>query len=376
MLARLVRVFRPRRRESGGLRTVLVLQYQMPLGCCVHGTPLFAAMGETSPPPTVIVATRGTGQATLAHDPHVAALIETADPMLSLRSMWSVSRAIRAEIRRLEVQPDRVMQDASNRRGRFALLALMLGLAPTCGFGDVPELYDVPIAYDPERSLIDNNLRLAAEAGGLPEHLEPAVYFTRNECERVRSLLAEVNPDSRPVTAFVVQGSGGQRTAWHEERFAEVIRYVEALGHGVIFLGTAAEAAEIERTRHAAGGRGQSLAGRTSVAELAALLCLCDLLITVDTGTMHVGRASGVPMVVLGPSWQRPLEWLPLGIPQARVLRGGDRDDVPPGYRLDEIQVEDVLAAARELLEIYPATNDAREARTAARLSSIRETQR
>jgi ADP-heptose:LPS heptosyltransferase len=269
-----------------------------------------------------------------------------------------------------------VMQDASNRRGRFALLALMLGLAPTCGFGDVPELYDVPIAYDPERSLIDNNLRLAAEAGGLPEHLEPAVYFTPNECERVRGLLAEVNRDSRPVTAFVVQGSGGQRTAWHEERFAEVIRYIDALGHCVIFLGTAAEAAEIERTRHAAGGRGQSFAGRTSVAELAALLCLCDLLITVDTGTMHVGRASGVPMVVLGPSWQRPLEWLPLGIPQARVLRGGDRDDVPPGYRLDEIEVDDVLAAARELLEIYPATNDAREARTAARLSSIRETQR
>jgi ADP-heptose:LPS heptosyltransferase len=371
----LVRAFRPRPRNTAGPRTVLLLQYQMPLGCCVHGTPLVAALAQTSPPATVVVATRGTGKATLAHDPHVAALIETADPMQSLRSMWSVSRAVRAEIRRLGVQPGLIVQDASNRRGRFALLALMLGLAPTCGFAELPELYDVPLTYDPQRSLIDNNLRAAAEAGASAEHLEPAVYFTRSELERMRSLLAEVNPDSRPVTAFAVQGSGGQRTAWHEDRFAEVIRFAEGLGHCVIYLGTDAEAAEIESIRRAAGERGQSLAGRTTVAELAALLCLCDLLITVDTGTMHVGRASGVPMVVLGPSWQRPLEWLPLERPQVRVLRGPDRDNAPPEYRLDEIQVEDVIAAARELLDIYPATNEAREARAAARLSSTREAQ-
>jgi ADP-heptose:LPS heptosyltransferase len=170
-----------------------------------------------------------------------------------------------------------------------------------------------------------------------------------------------------------VQGSGGQRTAWHAERFAEVIRFIDSLGHCIIYLGTAAEADEIEATRHAAGGLGESLAGKTTVAELAALLCLCDLLITVDTGTMHVGRASAVPMVVLGPSWQRPLEWLPLDRPQARILRGADRNDVPPGYHLDEIEVAEVIAAAQDLLATCPPTSEAREARAAARLSSTRE---
>lgn len=368
----LVRASRPGRWNAGS-RTVLVLQYQMPLGCCVHGTPLFAALSRTSPPTTVVVATRGTGTATLAHDPHVAALIETKDPMLSLRSMRTVRKTICAELRRQGFQPDLVLQDASNRRGRFALLALMLGLAPTCGFADRPELYDVPLIYDPERSLIDNNLRLAAEAGGSAQHLEPAVYFTQDELARARLLLARLNPDSRPVTAFAVQGSGGQRTAWHKERFAEVIQFVDGLGHCVIYLGTPAETEEIDSIRRAAGERGQSLAGKTTVAELAAVLCLCDLLITVDTGTMHVGRASGVPMVVLGPSWQRPLEWLPLGRPQARILRGADRDGVPPGYRLDEIQVQDVIAASRDLLNTYQPSSEAREARVRARISTMRE---
>ena len=367
------RASRMERRSGAGPRTVLVLQYQMPLGCCVHGTPLYAALTRTSLHATVVVATRGTGRATLEHDPHVAALIETEDPMPSLRSMWSVAKEIRNELRRRGFRPDLVLQDASNRRGRFALFALMLALAPTSGFADVPELYDVPLIYDPQRSLIDNNLRLAVEAGGSDRHLEPAVYFTKAELSRARSLLAEVNPDSRPVTAFAVQGSGGQRTAWHEDRFADVIRFIDGLGHRVVYLGTAAESEEIERTRQATGGIGQSLAGKTTIAELAALLCLCDLLITVDTGTMHVGRASGVPMVVLGPSWQRPLEWLPLDRPQARILRGPDRNDVPPGYRLDEIQTSDVIAAARSLLDAYPPTAEAREVRAAARISTTRE---
>lgn len=369
-LKKLVHTFRPIRKTPP--RTILVLQYQMPLGCCVHGTPLFAALAQTAP--TIIVATRATGKATLAHDPHITTLIETADPMGSLSAMWKVRQHLRAELRRLNLHPDLILQDASNRRGRFALFAFLLALAPTCGFAEAPELYDTPLAYDPSRSLIDNNLRLAAEAGAPSEHLEPAIYFTPAELDHARALLAELNPDNRPITAVAVQGSGGQRTAWHPERFAEVIRFIDSLGHRIVYLGTAAEAAEIETTRSAANGLGHSLAGKTTIAELAALLCLADLLITVDTGTMHVGRASQLPMVVLGPSWQRPLEWLPLGRPQTRILRGPDRTDVPPNYKLDEIEVADVLTAAHDLLTTYPPSTESRTARTTARLSTTRET--
>ena len=93
------------------------------------------------------------------------------------------------------------------------------------------------------------------------------------------------------------------------------------------------------------------MTGRTSVTELAALLAMSDAVVSLDTGTMHVGRAVGVPMVVIGPSWQRPIEWLPLGVPQVRILRGEDREDVPEGYRLDEVEAGEVMAALRELME-------------------------
>ena len=71
-------------------------------------------------------------------------------------------------------------------------------------------------------------------------------------------------------------------------------------------------------------------------------------------------------MVVIGPSWQRPIEWLPLGVQQVRILRGADREGVPEGYQLDEVEAEDVIGALRELMEVYPASAESRAARVSA----------
>ena len=76
-------------------------------------------------------------------------------------------------------------------------------------------------------------------------------------------------------------------------------------------------------------------------------------------------------MVVLGPSWQNPVEWLPLGVENVRILRGPDRVGVPESYRLDEISAESVIAALGELMAVYPATVAARELRLQTSLSSI-----
>ena len=116
---------------------------------------------------------------------------------------------------------------------------------------------------------------------------------------------------------------------------------------------------------------GTSLTGRTSVPELAALLALSDAAVSLDTGTMHVGRAVGVPIVVIGPSWQKPIEWLPLDLPQARILRGADRPDVPPNYKLDEVQAAAVIEALTDLLKTYPPGPAPRAERLQASTSEI-----
>ena len=377
LLYGLTRALRPSgKRRLQPLRagtTVLYTQFEKPLGCCVHGTPLVEALHGIAPGVRLIVATRGMGAETLRHHPLVSDLIEVElDPAGSFRAAWRTAAAVRARLHARAIRPDVVVQDASSRRRSAGFLAALLRVAPTVGFGDAAGLYDVHLPYDPARSLIANTLRVAGVLGGGAEHREPAVYFSSAAAERAESLLSELPPEHRGRIGYVLQGSGGQRTGWHDERFAAVIMALEREGYGSVFLGTEADHGGIDRVRSRAESAGVSFAGRTTVAEAAAVLCQCDLLITLDTGTMHLGRAVGVPMVVLGPSWQPPVEWLPLGLERVQILRGADRDGVPADYRLDEIEAAQVLAAAGNLLTRYPPNAEARQTRTRARLSNVR----
>lgn len=371
LLYHLIRPLRPRVRSTP--HTFLILQYRIPLGCCVHATPIYAALKRQHPGCTIIVATRGLGHAVLQHDPHIDHLLDTPDPGTTLRDLNHHALRLRDQLRALNLHPTQILQDASNRRGTLALFALLLRLAPTKGFADIPELYDTHLDLDPTCSLIDNNLRLLSDT---TPHLEPAVYFTTDDLLAAQSLLHTANPHGHPLTAFVVQGSGAQPNNWHDDRFAALIRHVESLGHNTVFLGTHAEADTINRIRTLAESRGHTLAGRTTIPQLAALLCLCDALITVDTGTLHVGRAAQVPTLVLAPTWQPAIEWLPLTVPNAIVLRGPDnilaRADIPATYRLDEITVEAAIAAFTELDNHFPPAAHAREQRIARLLSNTR----
>ena len=355
-------------RPDEPVRRVLVLEYRLPLGCCVHQTPIFEAIKQSRPEVEITVATRSLGAQVPRHSPFVDHLIETPNPLTNL---LVTVRFLRKELARRGIVPDCVLTGASDRRTRIGLLGLLGSGGWRGGFTLKPSLFHRPLKYDVLRSLIANNLRVAKLIGCEAEVTRPRVFFSAADARAASTMLREANPEGKPMVTVVTQNSGGQLTGWHTERWVRVIEAAEACGCAVTYLGTARDTAPVEAIRAAANGRGVSLAGRTTVNQLAAVLALSDLAVTLDTGTMHVGRAAGVPMVVLGPSWQKPLEWLPLWVENVRILRGEDREDVPVGYRLDEIGAEDVIAAFHEVLRVYPPSEEARARRVAESLSAV-----
>jgi ADP-heptose:LPS heptosyltransferase len=353
--------------EPDKVKHVLVLEYMLPLGTCVHLTPLFEALRLCRPDLTITVATRGLGLQVLRHSPYVDRLIETPDPLTDLRAAVFF---LRRHLRRMDA--DCVLTGASDQRTRIALLGLLASGGWRGGYTVNPVLYQQPLEYDWNSSLIANNLRIGGLLGCKAQALEPRVFFSREDAEMARGLLQKVNPAGRPLAVMVTQNSGGQATGWHTDRFVSVIRHAtEELGCAVAYVGTAGDAAAIDAIREAANGIGTSIAGRTNVNELAAVLAMSDVMVTLDTGTMHVGRAVKTPMVVLGPSWQRPIEWLPLTVPNTRILRGEDRDAIPENYRLDEISENSVIEALDDLLRTYPPDAAARVRRVEESSSSI-----
>ena len=345
---------------------MLLLEYMVPLGSCVHLTPVFAALKQGLGL-TVTLATRGLAAQLHRHSPFIDRILQTPDPLTDLRGAVA---SLRQQIAGLPSAPQCCFTGAGDQRTRIALLGAFACSGWRGGFTVVDSLYQRPLRYDWQHSLIANNLRLAGLAGAPTAHREPQVFFTATDAGKAAALLLPLRAEGRPVLIIVSQNSGGQRTGWHLERWQNVIAHArQTLGYAVAFVGTAADAPAIETLRAACGG--VSLAGQTSVTELAALLAQSDMAVSIDTGTMHLGRCVGLPMAVLGPSWQKPLEWLPLDKPQVRILRGADRDGVPANYRLDEIQASAVIAALDELSALYPANSSQRQERVRANLSQI-----
>jgi ADP-heptose:LPS heptosyltransferase len=162
-----------------------------------------------------------------------------------------------------------------------------------------------------------------------------------------------------------VHASGGRAVKqWHLDRFAAVSTAL-AREHGatIILTGTAADTPLVQEVRRSLPPDVPvvDVGGNLDLLTLAAVLERCAVFVTGDTGPMHVAAAVDTPTVaIFGPS--DPARYRPL-TDRHRVVRIDlpcspcNRIRLPPARCrghvpdcLDGISVEQVLAAARELL--------------------------
>ena len=108
-----------------------------------------------------------------------------------------------------------------------------------------------------------------------------------------------------PYTVLV-PGARWDTKRWSEEGFADIARRLAADGRRVFLAGSPDERALCERVALLAAGPQDavvSLAGRTSLAEMVALLAGAELVVGNDSGPLHVAVALGRPTVsVYGPT--------------------------------------------------------------------------
>jgi ADP-heptose:LPS heptosyltransferase len=121
-----------------------------------------------------------------------------------------------------------------------------------------------------------------------------------------------------------------------------------------VVTGDASERELAERVRRLAGPDAYSLAGALSLEEFAALLAASPLLVSNNTGAVHIAAATGTPVVDLyaltNPQhtpWLVPHRTLSSDVP----CRNCFKSVCPEGHHgcLDGVEVEDVVAAACEL---------------------------
>ncbi len=340
--------------ELAGIHNFLVLQFESPLGSVVHATPLFEALKRALPNCYITVAASTSAASVLHTSPYLDRCVVAPSPFKDFSASVHAVRAL------LDSTPggDRcVITTIGNQRTRLAFLSLLVGSAVRAGYTLAPELYDVPLTFDPGRGQIEGNLDIVRSLGHPVPFYQPRVFFSQENLAKTEQWLASLEIDPAvPRIVFVTQNSGGQKNQWRPARFQQVISGLSsATGAIPVFVGTEKDTVPIDELRKDLTQKGISLAGKTTIAELAALLAQCDLIVSLDTGTFHVARAVGLPGVVIAPAWQDSREWLPVDDPRYRVLRGPSIRDIPADYCIDEISMEQVCAAAQSLLTKYPA---------------------
>jgi lipopolysaccharide heptosyltransferase II len=138
--------------------------------------------------------------------------------------------------------------------------------------------------------------------------------------EAARRIIFEAGAHSGKPLAIICPGSVNSRAKrWPAERYAELADRLAESGMDVGLIGSSAETDVSTEVSNRARQRPIVLTGKTTVAEVVAIISIADVLITNDTGPAHIGAALGTPtLVVFGPT--NPLTTYPLS-PAAAVIR-------------------------------------------------------
>lgn len=191
----------------------------------------------------------------------------------------------------------------------------------------------------------------------IPKRFNPALtpdYPWINPDIQLRiSARMQIRELKRPILAIAPGAKYGATKKWDSWKFIEIIkRFTEQFGSVVIF-GDKNEGLNIEKFRELKD-KVYDFTGKTTLLELICLLSECDLLLCNDSGIMHLGYATGIPLVAIFGSTSPELTGPPKFA--GKVVKANV--DCSPCFKskcehikcMKSIEVEDVWNALSELI--------------------------
>jgi len=207
-----------------------------------------------------------------------------------------------SEIRKEDFQCSYLFQNAFDA----AIISFLAGIPERIGYGrDGRGLFLTRPAKITKEILDLHHIRYylhLLETVGLTAHYRlPWIYPDLEQRLKARSILQNLK---RPVIGLNPGAAYGSAKRWPPERFGRVAtRIIDELGGSVVIFGSANESAMGAGIMSSIPEEVLSdnsfidLTGKTSLSGLCDLLSECDLLITNDSGPMHIGYAVGTPLI-------------------------------------------------------------------------------
>jgi heptosyltransferase II len=169
----------------------------------------------------------------------------------------------------------------------------------------VSSLFTDTVVLDKKRHAVERHLQLLEPLGihakwdGVLSPLCP----DNIDVSRVEGFLSERIKPSKAIVA-VAPGSSWNTKRWLEERYIEVIKRIATQNISVVLIGGSDDVDVCNRIAVSVDSNlVVNSSGKLSVLESAALLRKCKMLLTNESGAMHIASAMGTPCIVLmGPT--------------------------------------------------------------------------
>jgi len=194
---------------------------------------------------------------------------------------------------------------------------------------------------EPHRHQALRNIDTASELSLPAVNLSSEITLSGEELLEGNSFVVRELAGRKHAVAFH-PGAGKVPNRWPAERFADVANLLADRVHARVFVTRGPMDDEPVAGMLSRLHEPPVVVENKPIREVAATLAHMDLVVSNDTGIMHVAAAVGVPVISLfGPT--DPHQWAPVGAPHRYVFAGPD---------ITAISAEEVMKHALELLDL------------------------
>ncbi|MBN1915303.1 MAG: lipopolysaccharide heptosyltransferase II [Parachlamydiales bacterium] len=166
-------------------------------------------------------------------------------------------------------------------------------------------LLNIPVAYPKTRKsqhLVLTYQQLLHPLGISSSSTRPKIYLDKEEIEQAKALLYDKGyPKQKFLLGINADAAYGETKRWPQERFRELAQQLLEIYPDlyILFFGDQSSVPRIKAITSGLSKRAINLAGLTTLRELAGLIFCLDLLVTNDSGPMHMASALDIPVVAL-----------------------------------------------------------------------------